>query len=396
MFRQLSENGINMEQINKSRNLTISLAVILNFILMIISIIIKVEADNIFYQTVAYPTWSILRHVLFAACTAILFLIYIFKNKDVIYFKKEFMIISILTFLLGIISIILISKNGGHILFVFKSLYFFYTPCCYVFLLINTFDKERIEMLMKWMFLTTVILYVIHNFSQLIILSNWTKIDFLNSYSPFESSAFSGYFYGFMMYFNLATDNKKISLFTVIMNIITFKRINVIFSVLFFILSILNLKNKKISSKWKIFFIFLFTIIPGLQYKLMNPNSLDKIAVLLGFDDIHGLLMGRDNFFYTVMSTNFKSSGFSSASATLQAVTGHSMEMDGLSTFMELGYLGTFLISSSLWIIISTNIGSYFLMFVFFINYLTSTQLGDTYSLMLLFLTVGVINKNER
>lgn len=366
----------------------------LNFLFLVVSIIIKIQADNIFYVTVSYPPWSILRHIFFAMCLSLLGYLYIKLPKERRLFFGEFVIISTIIVIVFIISLFLISINDGSVTSLMKSIYFLYSPFLYAYFAINTLKKNDIEELFKWTFFSTIALYFFGNFSDFLDLNNFLEINFMESFSPFESSAFSGYFYGFMMFFTLGTDRKKVSILSVVMNILTFKRINVLFSIVFLFMTLSKKGYSKVPKIIPYIFILIFTLLPIIQYTFMNPDKLLYVASLLGFTDVHNLLMGRERFLYTVMNSGYRPSGFGSASSRLQAITGNGMEMDGLSTYIELGIIGTFLISFSFWKISGRIFRNVFLMLVFFFNYMTSTQLGDTYSLLLLFITIYFVKSN--
>lgn len=363
----------------------------INLFFLVASVAIKVQADNIYYQTVVYPWWSIVRHLLFGISLLLMIIAYFTKRRDSVNFIREFRQLTLMTMLIVIVSIVLLAVNGGSITYLFKSIYFIYSAFLYGFLLLNVYSKVEIEKLIKWFFLLVIILYLIEYYPKLLNIKNYTQIDFFTSYSPFESSAFSAYFYGCMMFFTLATKNKKLSIISVIFNLLSFKRINVIFSVIFLIISLSHWGYFHVK-KWIIYLlIILFALIPSIQYKLMSPSIIDKLALSLGFTDIHGLLMGRDNYFFTVVNSNYHMSGFSSATRQLQLLSGHGMEMDGLSTYMEMGLLGTSIFSVGFWKFAGSIFRNVFVMFIFFLNYLTSSQLGDTYSLLLLFLTICLV-----
>jgi len=366
----------------------------INLFFLIGSAAVKVQADNIYNQTFSYPWWSIGRHILFGISLLLMLFTFFLKQANSAVFIREFRQLTLMTIMVISISIFLLIVNGGSFSYLFKSIYFMYSAFLYGFLLLNLYSKEEIEKFVMWFFFLVVLLYLIEYYPKLITIENYTEINFFDSYSPFESSAFSAYFYGCMMFFTLATNNKKLSFISAIFNLLSFKRINVIFSIVFFVISLTNWGYFRVK-KWLIyFFVILFAVIPIFEYKLMTPSVIDKVALYLGFTDVHGLLMGRDNYFFTVINSNYQAEGFSSATRRLQLITGHGMEMDGLSTYMEMGVLGTLSFSLGFWKFSGQLFRNVFVMFVFFLNYLTSSQLGDAYSLLLLFLTICLVKNN--
>ncbi|MFD1466070.1 hypothetical protein ACFQ4L_08340 [Lapidilactobacillus mulanensis] len=367
----------------------------MNLFFLITSVAIKVQADNIYNHTLTYPWWSIGRHVLFGASLILVAIVFFLEQRKSFCFLRELKQLTVMIALIMLVSVGFLAINGGSITYLLKSVYFIYSAFLYGFLLLNIYSREEINQLVKWFFLLVMILYLFEYYPVLIVADNYMQINFFNSYSPFESSAFSAYFYGCMMFFTLATTNKKLSLLSIAFNLLSFKRVNVIFSIIFFVISLSRWGYFRVK-KWILYLlIVLFTIIPAVEYQLMTPSVIEKIASYLGFTDVHGLLMGRDRYFFEVINSNYRAAGFSSATNRLQQLSGHGMEMDGLSTYMEMGILGTSIFSFGFWKFSGSVFRNIFVMFVFFVNYLTSSQLGDTYSLLLLFLTVCLVKEDS-
>ena len=362
-------------------------------LLIVASIIVKMQADLFYYDNLYYPNWSIFRHILFGSSLILLLLAFI-KSKNQKVFVREFLMLCGLGFFILFLSIIYVSINGGGIFASIKSLYLMYSGVIAAFFILNLYRPKEIISFMKVLLVTVLLLYFYGNIEKFFVPSNYLEIDFWESKSPFESSAFSGYLYGFMMFFTLAIDNKKWAWISVIGNLLAFKRVNILFSLLFLCISVFKKGKRKIPKILLWFLIILFSLLPMLQYELMTPDNLYFLANKLGFSDVHYLLMGRDKFFYQVLNSGYKSFGFGSASARLQSLSGNGMEMDGLSTYMELGLFGSSAISLTFWKITGRKSRGIFLMLVFFINYLTSSQINSTYTMMFLVISVAFIKED--
>lgn len=382
---------------NEDKLLTISNSIKnLNIFFLFLSIIIKMEADNFFYENIYYPSWSIFRHIFFAASLVLMgYVFFKFAPKKLLFFR-EFVILSVLSIIVILTSMLYILHNGGNITISLKYIYFMYSAGIYAFLILNTLSKSEITKTIKHIFIITIILYFTNTYDKFLDFTNFTKISFMQSNSPFESSAFSGYFYGFMVFFTLAKEERKWSILAVIMNILAFKRINVVFSILFFVISFSKKGYHRVPKIVIYLLIGIFSILPLIQFRLMTPSNLAILSNFFGFENVHDFLMGRDRFFYAVMNSGYKPAGFGSATSRLQSITGNGMEMDGLSTYMEIGLFGSFIFSLSFWKIAGRNFRNVLLMFIFFLNFMTSSQIIDTYALFLQFITITFININTK
>lgn len=364
-------------------------------LLLVISIAIKIFADLIYYDLLSYPSWSIFRHILFFGVFLLLvfqFSVNKYKNKYTFDELKK-----IILFLSLVLCISLINSVIGND-FTTKTLaqlYFIGSPAIMAILIVDSFSIDEIDTFFKVLFLAVATIYIYYKISDLTNINNYLLIDFWNSYSPFESSAFSGYFYGFMVYFSMTKTNKKNiwSFLGIIFVFLTFKRINVIVSFIFLLSGHLIKSEKKFSKLSKYIMITIFTILPVFTYYIMKPDILFNIARKLGFEDTKGLMMGRDNFFYLLKSYHYKSYGLGSMDVTLNNLTGHGFELDGLRIYMELGIIGCLIMASFFWNITERYFINGIIVFIFFINYLTSAQLVDNYSLLFMFITIFINNK---
>lgn len=360
-----------------------------------LSIIIKISADLEYYETLSYPSWTIFRHITFFLSMILLGILFFMTKKKQVYGKKLLYIYIIFIGLIFTLSIFYSARTGKFSNNTISHIYFLLGPYLYVFFLNNLISEKEIDKFVNTTFLLCVCLYLNYRSDRLLVLNNYFQINFWNSYSPFESSAFSGYFYGFMVYYTLKTKKIGWSILSILMVVLTFKRINVLLSILFLIFGLMVSVEKKIPKIIRHSMVLLFTILPMISYYIMRTDKIVDVAYNLGFQDTKGFLMGRDYFFNLLIGLDFESYGLGSADDTLRRLTGHGFELDGLRIFMELGFIGVLAFAITFWTLTKDNLTNIFIMFVFFLNYLSSAQLTDNYVLLFMFLTMSLINRTK-
>lgn len=366
----------------------------IGFTSFLITIPIKIQADLFYYSHGVYPSFTIARHIFYLAALIFFAMAYINIKKD----KTGFVIIknmSILALVVLFQSFFLSILQGKLPLITIKNLYFMFSPILLAYFVVNILDEKRIERLLKVTFIFVVIQYIHLKLPIILTPSSFLEIDFMRSYSPFESSAFSGYFYGFMVYFTLVSKSRTFSVLSVLFNILIFKRLNVIFSVIFLVYSIFKIGPKKVNPLIRKGLMIFFVIFPIVEYYVViNPYHLNLIAQKIGFDNVHGLVMGRDVFIKTVLNSGYKSWGFGSMGERLNLLLGKKgIEFDSVQIFIELGVIGCTVFPYFLWKSTTLNIAGITLMLVLFINISTSHQLTESYTILFNFLTIFLLNK---
>lgn len=366
----------------------------IGFTLFLITIPIKVQADLFYYSNGIYPSFAIYRHIFYLVALIFFAMAYINVKKD----KSGFVIIknmSILSLIVLFQSFFLSILQGKLPLITIKNLYFMFSPVLLAYFVVNILDEKRIARMLKITFIFVIIQYIHLKLPIILTPSSFLEIDFMRSYSPFESSAFSGYFYGFMVYFTLVSKSRTFSILSVLFNILIFKRLNVIFSIIFLMYSIFEIGSKKVNPLIRKGLIIFFIIFPVVEYfVVINPYHLNLIAQKIGFENVHGLVMGRDVFINTVLNSGYESWGFGSMGERLNLLLGKKgIEFDSVQIFIELGLIGCTVFPYFLWKSTTLNIAGITLMLVLFINISTSHQLTESYTILFNFLTIFLLNK---
>lgn len=202
------------------------------YTLFVGSIVIKILADRFSYINYYYPSWTIGRHVSYAVLIAGLLVCFVLLKKNFqLFFLEELKKIFLLGFLFLAISFLKSIYHGGLQRETIDQLYFLISPALLAFLMVNILGYKYMDLLMKISLFSVSFFYLIVHIQDFFSLSSLLSIDFFSSRSVFEDSSTSGYFYGLMCYFTVVSNERKYSFFSVLMVILTFKRINVLFSI---------------------------------------------------------------------------------------------------------------------------------------------------------------------
>lgn len=156
------------------------------------------------------------------------------------------------------ITIVKQIKNGFHSYSINETI-FLITPIAFVFCFTKKMNIEKIGLLMKAS-LIIFILSFIYKFFNDISINNILSISFIDSYSPFESELA----YLFLVYecFFIFSKNNKFAIISMIMCILSFKRLCCIFSIVIYLVSRFIDIYKKVNMKTVVVTTLFFIILP--------------------------------------------------------------------------------------------------------------------------------------
>lgn len=367
-------------------------------ILLFISILVKINADSYYYSNAIYPSWSSMRHILVVVIIGISFIVYIGLPVDNRGKWKKPMTIALgfaISYL--VISVFMAVRLNKSFTRAIEMSFLQTSSIILAFFFINIFSKKEISRLMRAIFILLTVQYIISHLDLLLVPQNFLEISFFDSYSPFESSQFSGYIYGMLIYFTMFDENKFFIYASFIMNFLVFKRINVLVSIFLVIFGRKISYEKNISNSLKWFVIILFTILPIIQYHAMLGSGIDFILQIFPSFDVQGLLMGRDWFLNTLLNSNYESYGLGSSGTELYSLLTHTgIELDGIVMYLEMGLYGLFGASFTWWNFTEMKLKNFVIILIFMVNYLTSSQLIDTYAVFFNLITVALITNYGR
>lgn len=259
-------------------------------------------------------------------------------------------------------------------------------PAFVAFSLLNFATKKQLNKLMKRVLFVSLLTYVIE-VRNMISISNIMRINFLTSYSPFESAYSAGTALTLFFYFYYKERFSLYSIVSLIFVIGTFKRWSIVFCVFLILISFIldeDKMNTRLPRKWLAASKILFIVIPLVYYYLITDGTF--IARITGQETLN-FTMGRSAYLKTLSYSGFRSYGYNSIVDFL----GYSLEMELISIFIELGILGLVIFVWLFWDIAGNKVYSNILMLQVFVNFVTSHSLGNTYAWVLRYLLFGYI-----
>lgn len=171
---------------------------------------------------------------------------------------KTFIYILFGAIVLIAITILKQVNNGFHSYSINESI-FLITPIAFTICLTKKMNVDKIETLMKLSFIIFIIAFI-YKFSDVLSINNILSISFTNSYSPFESELA----YLFLVYecFFIFNKNNKFAIISMIMCILSFKRLCCIFSILIYIVSKFINIYKEVNIKIVVITTIIFVVLP--------------------------------------------------------------------------------------------------------------------------------------
>lgn len=315
------------------------------------------------------------------------------KTKNSL-FKKEYKKIGIFIIVLTIYSLI---RTLGTFYFSFRpiqEIFFLVAPLIYCYFLINTLTKDEIYNNMKWGFIISFIFYIISlgmNFNS--IIASLFSASFINSTSNLESSIYCGYSLAFCAFFNYFDKNKILKYLSLLFVFMTFKRLFIVMSIVFYILSHTKLKNKPVPPKTILFIFFSLIIFSVVYYNCMIPSNVTIIENRFNID-ISKLTSTRSDRLEALVNSNYKSYGFGSSTEYMYKYFYGALEMDIIKIFVELGFLPAILLIYSYINLSKQKYYSLIFMSFLILNLIFSSALTGTISWILFLLTILSIQTN--
>jgi len=225
-------------------------------------------------------------------------------------------------------------------------------PALLGYLAINLFKANQIKNMMVGILVVTFIAYLIDlQRKGLLIPSSLSAISFYDSYSPYESSAFSGVSFSLAAFFCYFRKNKLWLILSALFCLLTFKRVFIVFLPILFVVGIFGKfsegRPKKSTFVWCAAITAVVAI--GYFYILLPGNNTFFETILSKYFnlDVYQFTMGRDTQLYALLNMGFQSYGYMSSLMWSPSY----VEMEFCRIYLELGFLGVIAFSLYFWTI---------------------------------------------
>ncbi len=309
-----------------------------------------------------------------------------YKKEKTIYNKELFNIIIVITTIV-VISLVMMIISGRQYSSFLEGIIKLLLPVIYVYLVLNLFEFKDIYKCMCVTLILSFIGYILEIGINKFTINNFMKIDFLHSYSPFESHFSAGTSIAMCAFFMYYRKNKLFKYMSILFAILTFKRMAVIFALLLLFLPRIIDVNKNIKRKYKNIIKIIFIILTLGYFWLLTPQASVTFEKFFGQSQT-SMTMGRSDFLQSLLNMNFVSSGYGSISNTL----GRGLEMDLISIYLETTIIGLIVFINGYWNCAGNKGYTFIYMMFQLLNLLVSHSLSNSFNWILAFLIIGCIS----
>lgn len=268
-------------------------------------------------------------------------------------------------------------------------------PFIYTFLFLNFLSLYDIEVFMKLSLIATLVAFVFTTDFSNITLNNILAISFSNSYSPFENSEVS--FLSFALSAFFIYYKNKFPMWTIlsmIMVVLTFKRVYVLGILILFIASINFFKRIKVR-KWVLYVSSAIWILLVKFYMFLLDPSNYNLGLEKYHIDVVNFSMNRAYRVWYLIQHNYLSSGLTSTTKFLQTnlfFNGTTLELDLIKILMELGIIGIIIFVICYYRLVRKSFYAYLLISIMFLQFLMASGVNGYLEMSVILITVALSN----
>ena len=181
--------------------------------------------------------------------------------------KEYLLVFGGITFLFAITAIL--QMINGFNSYAINEAVYYYTPLIFIIVYSQISEEQDIETILNYLFVLYVIVFL-KNFAGQLTLANLKSISFANSYSPFESEL--AFVFLIFECFYLYMGKRKNAIISLILCILSFKRISMLAAIFFFIFSKWIVIKKAVNKKIVIVTTVVFVLLPVLTCLMLNDT----------------------------------------------------------------------------------------------------------------------------
>ena len=181
--------------------------------------------------------------------------------------KEYLLVFGGITFLFAITAIL--QMINGFNSYAINEAVYYYTPLIFIIVYSQISEEQDIETILNYLFVLYIIVFL-KNFAGQLTLANLKSISFANSYSPFESEL--AFVFLIFECFYLYMGKRKNAIISLILCILSFKRISMLAAIVFFIISKWIVVKKAVNKKIVIVTTVVFVLLPVLTCLMLNDT----------------------------------------------------------------------------------------------------------------------------
>lgn len=181
--------------------------------------------------------------------------------------KEYLLVFDGITFLFAITAIL--QMINGFNSYAINEAVYYYTPLIFIIVYSQISEEQDVETILNYLFVLYIIVFL-KNFAGQLTLANLKSISFANSYSPFESEL--AFVFLIFECFYLYMGKRKNAIISLILCILSFKRISMLAAIVFFIFSKWIVVKKAVNKKIVIVTTVVFVLLPVLTCLMLNDT----------------------------------------------------------------------------------------------------------------------------
>ena len=181
--------------------------------------------------------------------------------------KEYLLVFGGITFLFAITAIL--QMINGFNSYAINEAVYYYTPLIFIIVYSQISEEQDVETILNYLFVLYIIVFL-KNFAGQLTLANLKSISFANSYSPFESEL--AFVFLIFECFYLYMGKRKNAIISLILCILSFKRISMLAAIVFFIFSKWIVVKKAVNKKIVIVTTVMFVLLPVLTCLILNDT----------------------------------------------------------------------------------------------------------------------------
>ena len=289
------------------------------------------------------------------------------------------------TIVFAIICICAMPFNGFHLV-MWKDLFYIFMPAFYVFVIINLDDSDNLDYYIDWIFYTFTLNFLLIAGIGSFTVSNFMSMSFADSYSPWESGLADAYCICFYYYFVRKKWGKCIV--SLILNIMSFKRLNLIFTV--FVLVFARFLKDKPVPRWVLYLFKAILIISPLFVYLATQEWFALWFESAFGMDLNGFTMGRFNQinFINELEENMTGLGMTHLMLVQYDFDVKRLHCDVIRILIETTIVGLIVFVNNYVNIGRRNQKGFAIVVFFLLVMITSTCIENTYYWMAIYLSL--------
>ena len=181
--------------------------------------------------------------------------------------KEYLLVFGGITFLFAITAIL--QMINGFNSYAINEAVYYYTPLIFIIVYSQISDEQDVETNLNYLFVLYIIAFF-KNFAGQFTLANIKSISFANSYSPFESEL--AFVFLIFECFYLYMGKRKNAIISLILCILSFKRISMLTAIVFFVFSKWIVVKKAVNKRIVIVTTVVFVLLPVLTCLMLNDT----------------------------------------------------------------------------------------------------------------------------